>query len=70
LRGSFPPDKNGLTKDDRMRLQQRLTAKGFDTGGADGVIGPKSEAAISSYQSSIGVPATGTPSQELLRSLG
>ncbi len=70
LRGSFPPDKNGLTKDDRQRLQQRLTAKGFDTGGADGVIGPKSEAAISAYQSSIGIPATGTPSQDLLRSLG
>lgn len=70
LRGSFPPDKNGLTKDDRQRLQERLTAKGFDTGGADGVIGPKSEAAISAYQSSIGVPATGTPSQDLLRTLG
>jgi len=70
LRGSFPPDKNGLTKDDRQRLQERLTAKGFDTGGADGVIGPKSEAAISAYQSSIGIPATGTPSQDLLRSLG
>lgn len=70
IRGSFPPDKNGLTKDDRQRLQQRLTAKGFDTGGADGVIGPKSIAAISAYQSSIGVPATGTPSPELLRSLG
>jgi len=70
LRGGFPPDKNGLTKDDRQRLQQRLTAKGFDTGGADGVIGPKSEAAISAYQSSIGLPATGTPSQDLLRTLG
>jgi membrane-bound lytic murein transglycosylase B len=70
IRGSFPPDKNGLTKSDRQRLQQRLTAKGFDTGGADGVIGPKSQSAISNYQSSIGAPATGTPSQELLRSLG
>jgi membrane-bound lytic murein transglycosylase B len=70
IRASFPPDKNGLTKDNRQRLQQRLTVKGFDTGGADGVIGPKSEAAISAYQSSIGVSATGTPSQELLRTLG
>jgi peptidoglycan lytic transglycosylase B len=70
LKGSFPPDANGLTKDDRVALQQRLTAKGFDTGGSDGVIGPKSQAAISAYQASIGQPATGTPSLALLRSLG
>lgn len=70
IRGSFPPDKFGLTKDDRIRLQERLTAKGFDTDGADGVIGPNSRKAISAYQASIGVPATGDPSPELLRSLG
>ncbi len=70
LRGSFPPDQYGLTKDDRIALQQRLTARGFDTGGSDGVIGPKSRAAISAYQRSIGAAATGDPSPELLRSLG
>ena len=70
IRASFPPDKYGLTKDDRIRLQQRLTARGFDTGGTDGVIGPNSRSAISAYQSSRGLPATGDPSQELLRSLG
>ncbi len=69
LRGKFPPDANGLTKDDRVALQKRLTAKGFDTGGADGVLGPKSQAAISAYQASVGQPATGTPSIELLRAL-
>ncbi|UWS02084.1 lytic murein transglycosylase [Phaeobacter inhibens] len=70
LRSSFPPDANGLTKDDRILLQKRLTAKGFDTGGADGVIGPNSETAIRAYQQSHGLPATGTPSQALLRELG
>ncbi|UWQ80647.1 lytic murein transglycosylase [Leisingera sp. S132] len=69
LRASFPPDKYGLTKDDRILLQKRLTARGFDTGGADGVLGPKSRAAISAYQSSRGLPATGDPSQALLSSL-
>ncbi|MEP5151571.1 peptidoglycan-binding protein, partial [Planktotalea sp.] len=69
LRGKFPPDANGLTKDDRVLLQKRLTARRFDTGGADGVLGPKSQAAISGYQQSKGLPATGVPSQELLRSL-
>ena len=70
IRASFPPDKYGLTKDDRVLLQQRLTARGFDTGGADGVIGPKSREAISAYQRSIGQAATGDPSQALLGSLG
>ncbi|GLO72414.1 murein transglycosylase [Phaeobacter inhibens] len=70
LRSSFPPDANGLTKDDRILLQKRLTAKGFDTGGADGVIGPNSETAIRAYQQSRGLPATGTPSPALLRELG
>ncbi|MCX7560402.1 lytic murein transglycosylase [Sulfitobacter sp. F26204] len=69
IRASFPPDKYGLTKDDRVRLQQRLTAKGFDTGGSDGVVGPNSRKAISAYQGSIGQQPTGDPSQELLRSL-
>lgn len=69
LRGSFPPDANGLTKDDRVALQQRLTARGFDTGGTDGVIGPNSEKAISAYQGSKGLSVTGKPSPELLRQL-
>jgi lytic murein transglycosylase len=70
LRASFPPDEFGLTKDDRIRLQQRLTARGFDAGGADGVIGSKTRAAISAYQQSQGLDPTGTPSQALLQSLG
>lgn len=70
LRASFPPDANGLTKDDRVALQKRLTRAGFDTGGVDGVLGPKSEAAIRAYQASLGATVTGVPSLELLRSLG
>jgi membrane-bound lytic murein transglycosylase B len=69
LRASFPPDANGLTKDDRISLQQRLTANGFDTGGADGVIGPNSEKAISAFQASRGLAVTGTPSRALLAML-
>ncbi|MDW4550915.1 lytic murein transglycosylase [Defluviimonas sp. D31] len=70
LRTSFPPDANGMTKADRKALQERLTAMGFDTGGTDGVIGPNTRRAISDYQSSRGLSATGEPSLALLRSLG
>lgn len=66
----FPPDKNGMTIADRKRLQQRLTAKGFDTGGSDGVIGPKSQDAIRAYQKSVGLDVTGIPSIQLLQQLG
>lgn len=69
LRTPFPPDANGLTKDDRIALQKRLTGVGFDTDGADGVIGPNSQKAISAYQASRGLPVTGQPSLELLRNL-
>lgn len=65
----FPPDENGLTKDDRIALQTRLTARGFDTQGADGVIGPNSQVAIRAYQASQGLPVTGVPSQQLLSGL-
>lgn len=69
LRASFPPDSNGLTKADRISLQQRLTALGFDTQGTDGVIGRNTESAIRAYQSARGLPVTGTPSPALLQSL-
>ncbi len=70
LRASFPPDANGMTKEDRIALQKRLTARGFDTGGTDGVIGPNTRKAISAYQSSRGLSVTGEPSLALLRGLG
>ncbi|MGJ5621487.1 lytic murein transglycosylase [Sulfitobacter sp. MF3-043] len=70
IRTSFPPDADGLTKADRVSLQTKLTARGFDTDGTDGVIGPNSRKAISAYQSSVGLPATGNPSLDLLHRLG
>ena len=70
LRAAFPPDADGLTKDNRIALQERLTANGFDTEGADGVVGPNTRRAISAYQISRGLPATGIPSLELLRTFG
>ncbi|MEM9393191.1 MAG: lytic murein transglycosylase [Pseudomonadota bacterium] len=69
LRTPFPPDANGFTKSDRVALQEALTSAGFDTGGADGVIGPKTLDAIRRYQSSSGLPVTGKPSRTLLNRL-
>lgn len=69
LRTSFPPDANGLTKADRVALQQGLTRAGFDTQGADGVIGPNTIRAIEGFQRRRGLAVTGTPSPALLRAL-
>ncbi len=69
LQTPFPPDENGLTKADRIALQEKLTSRGFDTQGADGVIGPNTEQAIRAYQASRGLPLTGKPSITLLNAL-
>ncbi|KQI69415.1 peptidoglycan-binding protein [Loktanella sp. 3ANDIMAR09] len=66
IRGSFPPDRYGLTGDTRKELQQRLTTAGFDTQGADGVLGANSRAAITAYQQRNGLAVTGEPSLDLL----
>ncbi|SHF06437.1 lytic murein transglycosylase [Ruegeria intermedia] len=70
FKASFGPDENGLTLEDRKALQRRLTAAGYDTQGADGVIGNNTKAAISAYQRASGLPVTGEPSVNLLRALG
>ncbi len=69
IRGTFPPDAQGMTLADRQELQRRLTAAGYDTQGSDGVIGAKTRAAISAYQRARGLPETGEPSRALLAGL-
>lgn len=69
VKGTFPPDAQGMTISDRKELQQRLTAAGFDTDGADGVIGTNTRMAISDYQQATGLAVTGEPSLALLKHL-
>ncbi len=49
--------------------QSELIRLGYLQGGADGVMGPKTRSAISSYQQSQGLPADGAPSQALVARL-
>ena len=70
FQASFGPDATGLTLEDRKELQRRLTSAGYDTQGADGVIGNNTKAAISGYQRANGLTVTGEPSAALLRQLG
>ena len=57
--GPVAEDGLGLDRAERREIQEGLQAAGFDPGGADGMFGPRTRAAIRSWQSSRGVRATG-----------
>ncbi|MGI9381731.1 MAG: lytic murein transglycosylase [Methyloligellaceae bacterium] len=65
----WPKDAKPLARAEREELQRLLTAKGFSTGGADGVLGSRSREAIRAYQRDRGLVADGFPSQKLLQRL-
>ncbi len=69
LRGSFPPDANGMTRADRLALQRGLAARGYDIGTVDGVIGGKTEAALRDFQQRQGLPVDGRATLEMLSRL-
>jgi len=54
---------SGLVRDTQMKLD----ALGYQTGGADGHIGPKTRAAIRGFQMEHGLKVTGLASEELLQ---
>ena len=69
IQASWPRGYVPLNEADRIEMQERLTARGFDTEGADGVIGPKTVAAIQAFQISLGIEADGFPSMDVLKRL-
>lgn len=69
LRGTFPPDENGLTKADRQTVQRGLARRGYDVGPADGVIGTQTKAAVSDFQRREGLPVTGIADRTVLSAL-
>ena len=62
----WPRDLRALTRDEVVDLQHRLTQAGFDTGGADGRIGPRTQSAICAYQTAMGLMPDGFASSDLL----
>lgn len=70
LQGDFGTDATGLTQAQRRELQARLNRLGYDVGTPDGVVGRRTEAAISAFQRDRGLAVTGQPSPALLAALG
>ena len=68
--GSFatpwPAGDYALSKAQRAELQTLLGRAGFDAGSPDGVVGPKTRAAVVAYQRRAGLPADGHISGRLL----
>jgi membrane-bound lytic murein transglycosylase B len=63
---SWPDAEFDLSFKQRVELQKRLTALGFQTGGSDGRFGARTYEAIIAYQKSVGLPLDGQPSAKLL----
>ncbi len=66
---SWPTKHKPLARDERLELQRLLTAKGFDTGGTDGIIGNATVHAVRKYQKSRGLKVDGWPSARVLKTL-
>ena len=69
IAAAWPTGDRALKRAERRELQERLSAKGYATGGADGVIGPNTEEAIRRYQRAVGLTPDGHASWEMLRRL-
>jgi lytic murein transglycosylase len=69
FQAAWPTDDPGLSRAERLEVQQRLIARGYDVGSADGAIGPRTRAAITAFQASTGLPADGRAGQRVLNAL-
>lgn len=64
--GRWPEEERMLKTEGVLELQRQLTALGFDTGAADGIVGSRTRAAARAYQSSRGLAADGFVTERLL----
>ncbi|MEI4194509.1 lytic murein transglycosylase [Roseovarius sp. E0-M6] len=56
----------GLSGNQLKALQRKLQARGYDVGGADGILGAGTRAAVQDIQQELGMPADAWPTRALL----
>lgn len=69
LVADWPRDDRALSFAERVEMQGKLTAAGFDTHGTDGMIGPNTINAVRAFQRSIGMVPDGYASLDVLKHL-
>ncbi|TDK50045.1 lytic murein transglycosylase [Antarcticimicrobium luteum] len=69
VQAEWPRGDRVLTLAERKEMQRLLTAKGYQTAGIDGRIGPKTMAAVRAYQTASGLLPDGYASLDLLKRL-
>jgi len=69
VQAPWPRDLPALTRSQLLALQTALNRHGFASGKPDGMMGPATRDAIRRYQRSVGLPADGYPTLDLLERL-
>lgn len=69
VQAAWPRDQRALSRSEIKTLQAALNHKGFGTGQPDGLVGPATRGALRDWQRSMGLPADGFPTAELLARL-
>lgn len=69
MQTNWPRDLQPLSRSQVLALQTALNLRGFDSGTPDGMMGPATRRGISQYQRSLGLPADGYPTLDLLQRL-
>lgn len=69
VRAPWPRDLQMLSRRQVLALQAALNKRGFDSGTPDGMMGPATQRGVRRYQLSLGLPADGYPTLDLLQRL-
>lgn len=69
VQAAWPRELAALSRSQTVELQTALSQRGFAAGAADGIMGPATRDALRRYQRSVGLPADGYPSLDLLQRL-
>ncbi len=66
VQGAWPRGERELSRTEKIEMQERLIARGYDTGNTDGVIGPNTIQAIRAFQAREGLTPDGFATASLL----
>jgi lytic murein transglycosylase len=69
VQAPWPRDVQPLSRSQVLALQTALNARGFECGTPDGMVGPATQRGVRQYQRSLGLPADGYPTLDLLQRL-